>query len=274
MSGVLFLQRQRLSKFYKRRISRIAPVFVVFVLTIYAIAYNRGLAFTPIEFASTLVFLRTYIPHSLGIWASGIPIGHLWSLNIEEHSYIFMSCLVLLGIMGARAGRVLLASGMTCVAIGVLYVKLGSSAPAWGSLGTEVAASHLLISAGYRLVSERFKPLVPSWLPLLTLAAAMFCYSEIAPWWSNRLLSPFLLAFTVNHLSETGKWFKSLLSTPVLRMLGLWSYSIYLWQQPFYNYKDVFPGGPAVALICAMATGLVSFNALEMPCRSWLNKHW
>lgn len=274
MSGVLFLQRQGLRKFYKRRISRIVPIFVVFVLMIYAFAYSQGLAFTGIEFVSTLVFLRTYIPVNPGIWSSAIPIGHLWSLNIEEHSYIFMSTLILLSAMRGREGWILLASGMACIAIGVLYVKLGSSAPTWGSLGTEVAASHLLISAGYRLLRERFKPLVPSWLPLLTLAAALLCYSKIVPWWCSSLISPFLLAFTVNHLSETGKWFKSLLGMPALRLLGIWSYSIYLWQQPFYSYRNVFPGGSAFALVCAMLTALLSFYVLEKPCRSWLNKHW
>jgi peptidoglycan/LPS O-acetylase OafA/YrhL len=274
MSGVLFLQRQGLRKFYKRRISRIAPVFVVFVLLIYVFAYRQGLAFTSTEFVSTLFFLRTYIPAAPGIWNNGIPIGHLWSLNIEEHSYIFMSMLVLLGIMRDREGWVLLASGMACIAIGVIYVKLGARAPSWGSLDTEVAASHLLISAGYRLLNERIKPWVPAWLPLLTLLAAVFCYSNIAPWWSRSLLSPFLLAFTANHLSDTGQWFKSLLSTPALRLLGIWSYSIYLWQQPFYSYKTMFPGGPSLALLCAMVTALLSFYALEKTCRSWLNKHW
>ena len=274
MSGILFLQRQGLRKFYKRRISRIAPVFVMFVFVIYAFAFSQDLIFTWPEFVSTLTFLRTYFPATPGIWGTSIPIGHLWSLNIEEHSYIFMSTLILLRVLRGSEGWVLLVSGMACIAIGVIYVKLGARAPSWGSLGTEVAASHLLISAGYRLLCDRIRPWVPPWLPLITLAAAVLCYSKIVPWWSSSLMSPFLLAFTVNHLSETSQWFKSLLGTPVLRLLGIWSYSIYLWQQPFYNCKTVFPGGPSFALICAMVTALLSFYLLEKPCRFWLNKLW
>ena len=247
MSGVLFIQMQGLTTFYKRRISRIIPAFAVFVFAMYALALLEGVAFTRMELISTLVFLRTYIPAEPSIWGTSIPIGHLWSLNIEEHCYIFMSFLILLRITRGREGVVLLVSGLACIAIGVLYVKLGSNAPKWGALGTEVAASHLLISAGYRLLSERFRPFVPPWLPLLTLAAALVCYSPIAPWWSRSLISPFLLAFTVNHLAESAKWFKLLLATPLLRFLGIWSFSLYLWQQPFYSYRTVFPGGTALA---------------------------
>lgn len=274
MSGILFIRRQSLRKFYKRRISRILPIFTIFVLSIYAFAYYEGLAFTRIEFVSTLLFLRTYIPSHPGIWGSGIPIGHLWSLNIEEHCYIFMSILILIRVLRGREGIALLFSGTMCIAIGLVYVKLGARAPKWGELGTEVAGSYLLISAGYRLLCERLRPFVPPWLPLLTLVAAVICYSNLVPWWCSRIFSPFLLAFTVNHLSESSKWFKAFLATPTLRFLGIWSFSIYLWQQPFYDYKAVFPGGPSVALGCAMVAGLLSFYVLEQPSRSWLNRNW
>lgn len=274
MSGVLFIQRQPLRKFYKRRISRIVPAFAIFVFSIYAFALFTGLAFTGPEFVATLLFLRTYIPADPGIWASTIPIGHLWSLNIEEHCYIFMSALILMQGLRGREGVVLLVSGLVCIAIGFLYVRLGAFAPKWGELGTEVAASHLLISAGYRLFSDRVRPWVPPWLPLVTLIATFVCYTSLLPWWSLRLFSPFLLAFTVNHLSVSSKWLRSLLGAPILRLLGIWSFSIYLWQQPFFAFKAVIPGGLAVALICAMTVGVFSFYVLEQPCRAWLNRIW
>ena len=71
-------------------------------------------------------------------------------------------------------------------------------------------------------------------MPLVSFAAAIACYTKIAPWWASMVLSPFLLAFAVNHLSETPPFFRTLLAFPPLRLLGIWSYSIYLWQQPFY----------------------------------------
>lgn len=274
MSGVLFIQYQPLTKFYRRRISRILPAFLLFVIAIYIFAAIQGNSFTTAEVISTLLFLRTYLPAEPGIWGTVIPIGHIWSLNIEEHSYIFMSLLVLLHLFRGREGVVLLLAGVGCIGIGILYVKLGDRAPSWGALGSEVAASHLLISAGYRLIREKYGIKVPPYTPLLTLVTAALCYSKLMPWWSAILISPFLLAFTINHLSETYKSFRTILSTPLLRMLGIWSFSIYLWQQPFYAYRASIPGGAVVALAGAMAVALFCFYVCEQPCRSWLNNHW
>lgn len=274
MSGILFIQNQPLSTFYKRRISRIAPVFFTFVLAAYALAGIQGRAFLPAEFISTLLFLRTYLPEYPGIWEAEIPVGHLWSLNIEEHCYVLMSLLVMLRAFRGREGLVLLSFGTGCIGIGFLYVKLGDLAPNWGVLGTEVAASHLLISAGYRLILERYSWKVSPFVPILSLIAAIFCYSKLMPWWSASLFSPFLFAFTVNHLSQTYDDFKLFLSSPLLKQLGIWSFSIYLWQQPFYAYKTSFPGSSMAALASAMVIALVSFYAVERPSRAWLNKNW
>ncbi|MER2512280.1 MAG: acyltransferase [Nitrosomonas ureae] len=274
MSGILFIQRQPLSRFYKRRVSRILPAFLVFVTVTYTFAFQNGDSFSVSEVISTLLFLRTYFPSEPGIWGTGIPIGHIWSLNIEEHCYIFMSLVVLLSLFRGREGALLLVSGAGCIGIGFLYVKLGTQAPRWGSLGSEVAASHLLVSGGYRLISKQRGFVVPPYAPLLALAAAMICYSKLVPWWSSSLLSPFLLAFSINHLSETYGEVKRLLATPIFRLLGIWSFSIYLWQQPFYAYKESIPGGVIVALAGAMVVAVCSYHVVEQPCRSWLNERW
>lgn len=273
MSGILFIQRQPLLVFYKRRFSRIIPAFSLFVVAMYALAFWEGRPFTHLDVVSTLAFLRTYIPVDQGIWGSGIPIGHIWSLNIEEHCYLFMSTLVLLTVLRGKEDGVLLFAGLGCLVIGVLYVKLGSKAPHWGELGTEVAASHLLISGGYRLVKEKFQLTVPGYFPIVIFGIAVLCYSKLLPWWSHSLLSPFLLAVTVNHISDTYSGVKSMLSTLPLRMLGLWSFSIYLWQQPFFMYKANFPVD-GMAIVCAMGVALLSFYMVERPSRVWLNTRW
>lgn len=272
MSNILFSQRQPLGKFYRRRISRIAPAFIVFVIAMLVLAAANGRVFSSAELWSTLAFTRTYFP-APGIWGTGMPIGHLWSLNVEEHCYIFMSLLVILCITRGYERVILIACGFACIAIGFLYVKMGASAPRWGHLGTEVAGSFLLISAGYRLVGDSFRPLVPPWLPILTLMTAL-SIGQIGPWWATPLLLPPLPAFTTNHLSEAASWFLNALSSAPLRKIGTWSFSIYLWQQPFDHYKAMLPGGPMVALAGAMLVALMSFNLIEQPTRAWLNRYW
>jgi peptidoglycan/LPS O-acetylase OafA/YrhL len=53
MAGLLFIGRQPLKTFYKRRISRILPVFLVFTLTVYGLALLLGWSFTNAEFWAT-----------------------------------------------------------------------------------------------------------------------------------------------------------------------------------------------------------------------------
>ena len=274
MAGLLFVQRQPLPLFYKRRVSRIVPAFVLFTLVSYGIALAVGRATSVTEVLSTLAFLRTYYPLPPDIWHAGLPIGHLWSLNVEEHSYVFMSALVALGLLRGREEWVLLTAAVATMAVGIGYAKLGEAAPAWGTLGSEVAATHLLASAGYRLLRERRAWRAPPWAPLLALIVTPFCYSNALPWWSDNLLSPLLLAFAVNHLPDTWQAVRAGLSLAPLRQLGVWSFSIYLWQQPFYTFRELFPGGSAVALAAAIATALACFYFVEQPARQWINSRW
>ena len=268
MAHLLFERRQPLGQFYRRRISRVFPAFAVFVVAMFLLAAFRGRSFSGMEFASTILFLRTYFP-APGIWGTGMPIGHLWSLNVEEHAYLLMSLLVLLRVF--REGWVMLGAAALCVVIGFAYIKFGG--PFWGQLGTEVAASFIFASAGYRLVCSRVRRLLPSWVPVacLVLAAAI---SQASPvWWLSQAVNPFLMAVAVNHLSEAPGWLRAGLSVAMLRQVGLWSFSLYLWQQPFYAARHAGTAWP-LALAGATCAGLASFYLIERPFRTWLNTHW
>jgi len=87
MSIILFDKRLSLRDFYIRRLSRIIPALFVFLFAVYGFAYLNSIEFSTIEFFSSLFFLRTYIPADPNIWATDVPVQHLWSLNVEEHAY-------------------------------------------------------------------------------------------------------------------------------------------------------------------------------------------
>ena len=273
MSRILFVKRTPLTTFYKRRISRILPVFLLFVLVIHAVAIVVGWAFTPGEFLATLTFFRTYVPASPGLWDSALPIGHLWSLNVEEHSYVLLSLLTLVAFIRGREAWVLIGLGATAIAIFLAYARFPAFAPETFEIHTETAASCLLISAGYCLVRHRTARFVQPWMPIAATLLAMATYWHARmPWWAPEVVAPFLLAFAVNHLGEAAAWFRRLLATAPMRLMGLWSYSIYLWQQPFYIYKAQI--APVLAFVLLMLVSLASFYLFENPVRSWLNRHW
>lgn len=272
MSNLLFVKRVSLVHFYKRRISRILPAFVLFVTIVYGVAAWQGKGRGWDEIVSTLLFLRTYLPDHPDIWHTGLPIGHLWSLNVEEHSYVFLSLLTLIAVLRGREAWIV--AGVSVLSMALYYVYETSHRFAGGSfeIRTEIAASFLLVSAAYFLVRHRVAPLVRPWMPLAALVVASFGYLPHAHWWMSAIVSPLGLAFCVNHLDATPASVRSLLTWQPMRQMGLWSYSIYLWQQPFFQYKSSLPVG--VAALGALLAGLASFYLLENPSREWINRRW
>lgn len=280
MSRLLFQRRVPLSTFYKRRISRIIPAFALYLLIVFVIAAAVGKAAPASEIVPSALFLRSYVPTVPHMFASIYPVGHLWSLNVEEHSYIFLSLLTLLPVLRGREGPALIGVALITIAIHLSYYWFPAIAPPkeyWTR--SEVAATGLLLSAGYSLLRHHAVPYVQPWMPLASLAIATFLYvGSVVPWMVTMTVAPFFLAFTVNHLAETPAWTRAALSFTPLRLLGIASFSIYLWQQPFYQYKaHLFTGlefHTLIGLIAAVAVGFLSFYVYENRVRSWLNRVW
>ncbi len=275
MANLLFIRKTDLSIFYLRRFSRIVPAFLLYVLSVFLGAWAWGLAVPWNELLPNLLFLRSYLPSIPDYWDSSLPLQHLWSLNVEEHCYIVMGLLTLFPCFKNRGAWVALCG------LGLLSLWLRFYAPQmpWllgekmAGIRTDTAAAHLMLSAGYSLIKYRFTSWVQPWMPPLALLAGALCYTDMAPWWLSMLAPPFLLAFAVNHLDQSAAAMKAVLCWKPLRQLGIWSFSLYLWQQPFYVWgKTAMPW--SAALVCAFVVGLVSFYWVEQPARNWLNARW
>ena len=273
MSRILFVKRVPLSVFYKRRISRILPAFLLYIAVVYGAAYLLGRAERHNLFWS-ITFLRTYIPADYDFSRADIPISHLWSLSVEEHCYVFLGLLTLIIPLKSREAPFLLLAATLSIAIHFVYRAFPDIAPSSCEIRTEAAAGHLLLAAGYFLIRQRAVPFVRPWMPLAAAAAAAVCHVYAVPWWTLVILSPLLLAFAVNHLSETPRWFRSALAWPPLRLLGIWSYSIYLWHVPFASHNYFGQSGNVVSCAAGIAAGVASFYLFENPIRTWLNKVW
>jgi len=100
------------------------------------------------------------------------------------------------------------------------------------------------------------------------------CYVTALPLWLTFSLSPILLGIIVNHLQEIPARLSQILSSRFFRFFGMLSYSIYLWQQVFYQYAYKFPGGKMTACLGAVILGALSFYLFENPLRHWINKKW
>jgi peptidoglycan/LPS O-acetylase OafA/YrhL len=156
MTRILFVQRTPLKVFYLRRAARILPAFWLYVLVVFVtwkFVFDR---FDGLELVTTLTFLRTYVP-AASILHSAFPIGQIWSLNVEEHSYVLLS---LLSIPAARRGNPFAAiclfvlAGL-CVLCFLYYKVHPQHLQSLFHLRTEVAALPLLLSGAIYLLKRQ-----------------------------------------------------------------------------------------------------------------------
>lgn len=271
MANILFIKKVDLRTFYIRRFSRVIPVFVVFVFVLFSLYWLLGDT-TPIKHIfPTLLFLRTYFPSEISIYQSSIPIGHLWSLNVEEHAYVIMSIITLFVINIKKSSFNLISLAIISQLVYFLYATNILTQPVNAEIRTEAALSFIFYAAGYRVFLESKPIKVLPIIPLFTFILAISCYLNVMPWWCS-FFSPLLLAFTVNHLKDSSNAIQKFLSLRLLTQLGLYSFSIYLWQQPLYKIQDKLPIG--VALFLAIFIGIASYYIIENPMRKLINKKW
>ncbi|MEM7256562.1 MAG: acyltransferase [Pseudomonadota bacterium] len=275
MSIILFENRMSLRDFYIRRLSRIFPALLFLVLVSFAFSAAMSHDIHLAELPASLLFVRTYFPQSPHIWETQTSTAHLWSLNVEEHAYMVMSAMTLLMVSVVRSAVVLLCIGALSIAFATFYyMKAGPGGFEILSINTESASSFIFLSAGYGLIKRRHGWSLPATAFLALIVIAPLCYAYATPLWLRFTLAPIVLAVAVNHLDDLQGLFKLLLSNPVLCWLGTCSYSIYLWQQIFFEWAWALPGGLFTGLVLSVAAGVGSFYLLENPCRRLINARW
>lgn len=275
MARLLFVQQVPLPRFYQRRLSRILPAVLAFLVVIVGSRLLLGQRVDWGEVTAAGLFVNNYTGGTTG--AQAMPFGHFWSLCVEEHSYVVLSLLALAARRHlAGAGPLVAAAAAAAGLTGILYCLQFQGTVLWRmAMQSEVAAFGILFSAALVLALQgrRLPPLAArASLPLLALGIALH-------WWT---VPPALrvvgaaaaFALAVNLLAAAPPWTLAMLSARPLRQLGLWSFSVYVWQQPFYLLSK-YHGMPAVlGLALAVACGIASFYLVERPSRTWLNRRF
>jgi peptidoglycan/LPS O-acetylase OafA/YrhL len=271
MSKILFIDRVPLRIFYRRRIARILPSVAVFLLAV-ALAYlATGREISPYELFSAATFTNNYfvIPET---WT--MPVGHLWSLSVEEHAYILLSLLALLCRARNTSGQLELGvvAGLAAILALIYWLVFGAAQVPGMWLHTEVAAFGLMLSGFALLAFRRKSPAPPRHAASLLVMLGIAAY-----WW--RSPPPFMLvgggaafALALNLLDRSPGRFRTMLELRPLRQLGIWSFSLYLWQQPFYmlTHREGLPA--PLALAGSLVVGVTAFYLIENPARTWLNR--
>ncbi|MBZ9677259.1 acyltransferase family protein [Mesorhizobium sp. ES1-1] len=274
MAEILFIERNPLKTFFKRRFSRIYPALLAYVVVAMIALSGTFVAFKWKAALTALTFTYNYA----GILvARAGALDHIWSLCIEEHAYIILAVISVVVASRPRVVLLLLVLAGLAMANGAVsywLFGLDYESTYWR---TDVHIASILLSASICLLKADGRlpaALRGKQVAVLATILAVALFLDAVPTPVHYLLAVPLLALAVNALDFSPRHVTGVLSSWPMTMLGLWSYSLYLWQQPFYKF--VYEQGSNSWLMLAGAFGcaLCSYYFVERPARSWLNRNW
>lgn len=276
--------RFTLASFYERRIRRIFPaLFSMLIVTTLA----ASLLMLPKEirtYGGTLMAAAGFVTNFVLALGDGYfvttftsrPLLHLWSLAIEEQFYIVFPFLMILTARFLR-GRFAVMIGVLTVAFFALGWWLVFQGPA-SFFWTQARAWEILIGAVLasgavpRLHNRRIREAL-GWLGLAMILYAMATFTEGGPWPGPLGLVPCVGAALVIYAGEDGPTgVGRLLSLKPLVVVGLLSYSLYVWHWPilaitqsYYLNRPLSVLDTCLLLGVAVVVSVVSRRYIERP---------
>ncbi len=271
-------------KFYERRARRILPALMVVTAVSVPLA---AVLMTPApfqNFAQSVLSISLFLSNVFFYSEQAdyfrqeselLPLLHTWSLAVEEQFYIVFP--VLLAILW-RFGRrpVLLVMGITAIASFMLAE--------WGSHRWVIANFYLSPSRAWELLVGSFcafalsgkRPRSNNLLSVAGLAMVLvpiFAYDASVPFPGVYAIVPVLGTALIILFADESTFIAKGLSLRAVVLVGLVSYSAYLWHQPIFVFARLYGGidlhGPRVILLIGLSlvVAYLSWRYIEQPFR-------
>jgi peptidoglycan/LPS O-acetylase OafA/YrhL len=295
ISGLLLAEFQRsgrldIRRFYYRRALRLLPALLVVVAatTGVALAYHHSemgretLAMAP----RTLLYVA-----NLGRTDVGNPslLAHTWSLSIEEQFYLVWP-LALLLLLRTRLSRTALVgvalafAGLAIVTRTVSYLVSPDTSEHFGRwyFRTDTKIDALLLGCTIALLLASDLP-GGRWfarLPAMAIGmASLLALLAVVPW-VNQTQTTFMVQLSVFRLASAGlilafvagpsvTWLERAFSTRWLRLVGVLSYSLYLWHFPVFALVQERLGRSLKSLLVELPITILlaygSYRLVERP---------
>jgi peptidoglycan/LPS O-acetylase OafA/YrhL len=276
-------KRFSLLGFYNRRIRRIFPALIVVLCTVLVLGWLWMLpaAYAQLSsdvFASAAFFANIALLLQSGYFdveAAKKPLLHLWSLGIEEQFYLFWPLILML------AARLRLSLFAVASVIGLasfaLNVTLIGSHPIATFYLPFTRAWELLAGAALACgwIKLNQSAIANNWraslgILLVASAAAVLDTNNAFPgWWA---VLPVLGGALL--LSAPAAWgCRHVLASPVMVLIGLISYPLYLWHWPLLVFFALIKFAPLTLLERGLIVGLsivlawATYRFVEIPFR-------
>ena len=296
-----------LKNFWIRRARRLLPaLFVMLFVTVgWATLFDRTqLAALRSDLPAGIFYFSNwwYIFHHVSYFARfgpPSPLGHLWSLAIEEQFYLVWPLLILAGFRWLHSKRTMILVTLGVATVSALEMALlYSSAPDFNPTriydGTDTRAFALLIGAALAMWLPRNRPFAPvtaNARRLLNTVGGAALIGILLMYWSTTeygafpyqggmLLLAVLTALVIGVTIHPGSQLRNVLGWEPLRWVGERSYAIYLWHYPVIVLTTPLNASPnvfraALQIAATLVIAALSWRYIEQPVRHGsLGRQW
>ncbi|MDB4953255.1 MAG: acyltransferase family protein, partial [Myxococcales bacterium] len=261
--------RISLRDFYIRRVFRIFPAFYSYLALVVVVGLFACVALNLRDVAFAATYTMNF--HGERSW----PVGHLWSLAVEEQFYLIWPLAVIaLGLVRASSFAIIAvaAAPMIRVALWYLFPQYRALADqAFPCVFDTLAMGCLLAIARSRLESWRpYRILLhATWFWIVPLVCVLTLIAT-RPWFQlgiGMTVANIGIAMAVHRcVSRPHSIAGRVLEHPILIQIGTLSYSLYLWQQPFLDrhshaWFTAFP----INIGLAAAAAVLCHRLIEQP---------
>ncbi|WP_414433442.1 acyltransferase family protein [Alcanivorax sp. IL1] len=289
-------KRFSILKFYERRARRILPALFLVLIVSTVVAIFTMLPYKLVTYGQALVGTVLFISNIVLWKQSGYfateaemnPLLHTWSLGVEEQYYLFFP-LGLMLIWWMKRQWVI----TFLVIAGVASLLLSE----WASSNMPNANFYLLPTRVWELLVGGLLSIVLikgnqpgkktaetiSLAGLFSIAISIFLYDSQTPFPSFYALLPVLGSAAIIYAATPDTLTGKLLSTRPLVLIGLISYSAYLWHQPLFAFARIIEPGdePGLSTMIALAflslmLAFLTWKYVEQPFRNKkkYNRNW
>jgi peptidoglycan/LPS O-acetylase OafA/YrhL len=257
--------------FYTRRVFRIVPVYILYLLFILLWQNVENMGLTNGNLIHVLTFTVNFDPHRN--WF----LGHFWSLSVEEQFYLFWPAFLILFRKHLKIVLIMLVA-YSCVVRVIAYKFPGYNLITLSPFF--VYSDSIFIGAfGGILYFEnpdffkhKFFGSYVSQFAALSLFLAFLYFSEhgklalLSLPFGNSIISASALFLICAYVQPTDNLIFKLLNNRFVIHMGILSYSIYIWQEFFFIGRlngiwRMFPYNIGVIYLVALA----SYYLVEKP---------